>query len=67
MLSSGRDYFIAPMSRAEQSSHPKTVKIEPAYDLLEEPDFNLPTTGNFIYPPKGLHTAILSVLSISIS
>jgi hypothetical protein len=41
------------MTKAEMNSHPKTVKIEPAYDILEEPDFNVPTTGNFIYP-KGI-------------
>eukprot|EP01035_Chromulina_nebulosa_P025478 gene25478-33250_t len=48
-----RDYIVAAMSKIETNAYPKTIKIEPSYDLLEEPDFNVPTTGNFIYP-KGV-------------
>ena len=48
-----RDYIVAAMSKLEMNNYPKTIKIEPSYDLLEEPDFNIPSTGNFIYP-KGV-------------
>ena len=48
-----RDYIVAAMSKLEMNAYPRTIKIEPSYDLLEEPDFNVPTTGNFIYP-KGV-------------
>ena len=62
----GRDYIVAAMTKSEMSSYPKTIKIEPAYDLLEEPDFNIPTTGNFIYPKGDLLGIFIIIMIIKV-
>lgn len=46
----GRDYIVAERSNDDIADTPKTIKIEPEYNLLEEPDFNIPHCSNFIYP-----------------
>ena len=40
-----RDYIVSLRSKALVNTHPKTIVIEPAYDLIGEDDFELPTCG----------------------
>lgn len=44
----GRDYIIGLRSKALQNSAPKTIQIDPVYDLLSEEDFDAPTAGRSI-------------------
>lgn len=49
----GRDYIVGMRSKALQNSAPKTIAIEPAYDLVGEEEFDAPTAGRslLVGPP----------------
>lgn len=40
-----RDYVVSLRSKVLVNTHPKTIQIEPAYDLIGEDDFELPLSG----------------------
>jgi len=42
----GRDYIVAFRSKAVVNTHPKSIQIEPVYDLIGEDDFDLPICGS---------------------
>lgn len=48
-----RDYIIAPMREQDIADNPKTLKLQPSYNLLEEAEFSFPTRGNFSFPAQG--------------
>jgi hypothetical protein len=48
----GRDYIVMPQTEEEKKKFPKSILIGPAYDLVEEADFSVPTQNNFAYPKK---------------
>eukprot|EP01038_Epipyxis_sp_PR26KG_P005939 gene5939-8187_t len=50
----GRDYIVVPIGNDFQSAYPNTIKIDPVYDLLEEPDFDAPFQGNYLYPSSSI-------------
>jgi hypothetical protein len=52
--SESRDYVIDSRPRMLQNQYPKTVAIEPAYDLINEPDYEVPYTLNLRDPSQGV-------------
>lgn len=48
----GRDYVVMDLDKDVASEFPKTIKIDPAFDLSQEPDFNTPLMKNFAWPEK---------------
>lgn len=57
---SGRDYIV--MSVGFQGEHDtlnmQMIEIDPVYDLIGEPDFNLPIQSNFAWPTKHAGTVM---------
>ena len=45
-----RDYIITLRSKAVINANPKTIQIDPAYDLIGEDDFELPLNGMAPFP-----------------
>ncbi len=45
-----RDYIVSLRSRVLQNAYPKQVRVDPAYDLLGEPEYDEPICGNMPYP-----------------
>lgn len=59
----GRDYIVMDPGNNEINTYPKTVKIEPVYDLLEEEDFDVPLQGNFPFPSNaGMLQGVIPLL-----
>lgn len=52
--SESRDYVIDARPRMLQNQYPKTVSIEPAFDLMNEPDYEVPFTLNLRDPAHGV-------------
>ena len=47
-----RDYIVGVRGRTVANQFPKQLRIDPAYDLLREPDFDTPIVGLYPYPAK---------------
>jgi hypothetical protein len=53
----GRDYVVAIRSRALQNSFPKTVRIQPEFNMKLEIDFEKPIMGPMPFPDTGNYRA----------
>ena len=51
-LTLARDYIVSLRSKAVVNAYPKTIQIDPNYDLIGEDDFELPING--MAPPPSI-------------
>lgn len=49
----GRDFIVMKSLDDYNEDNPKTIRIEPEYNLSKETDFSIPMQGNFYFPLKG--------------